>query len=135
MGRVGISELISYKSFGKFFDQVLELDKSIRFVAIHDGHFKAKYKKGIDGYFEEDEVKSSLSEAQSRWDSRKKLRFRIGDPKYAMAQYDKINRLTVPLGDEGVILVTTETDVDVRKIVDGVIYARSKFLGSSSPPK
>ena len=131
---MGISELISYKSVGKFFDNVLELDKGVRFVAVHDGHFKAKYKKGIDGYFEEKEVKASLSEAQSRWDSRKKLRFRIGDPKYAMAQYGKINRLTVPLGDEGVILITTEIDVDIRKIADGVIYARSQFLNSSSPP-
>ena len=64
-----MSELISYIEYGKFFDEVLRLDKNIRFVAIHDGQFKAKYRTETIGYFEDGEIKSSLSEAQSRWDS------------------------------------------------------------------
>ncbi len=124
-----MSELISYIEYGKFFDEVLSLDKNIRFVAIHDGQFKAKYRTETIGYFKEEEIKSSLSEAQRRWDSRKKLGFKIGEPKFAMAQYDKINRITVPLGNEGVILVTTELDVDIGKIVDGIIETRTGFFG------
>jgi len=81
------------------------LDKSIRFAAIHDGRFKGKYRKGESGYFTEEEIKLSLSEAQHRWDYRKKMSFRIGDPKFAMAQYGKINRITLPIGEEGVMLV------------------------------
>ena len=123
-----MSELISYDKHGKFFDEVLRLDHNIRFVAIHDGQFKAKYRTETVGYFEDEEIKSSLSEAQNRWDSRKKLSFKIGDPKFAMAQYGKINRITIPLGNEGVILVTTELGVDIDKLVDGIIDARSKFL-------
>lgn len=124
----GVSELISYNTFGKFFDQVLGLDESIRFVAIHDGSFKAKYQNGVEGYFKEEEIKLSLSEAHNRWDSRKMLSFRIGEPKFAMAQYGKINRITIPLGSEGIILVTTELDADIERIVEGIIYARSKFF-------
>jgi hypothetical protein len=123
-----MSELVSYSEYGEFFDQVLGLDKNIRFVAIHDGQFKAKYRTETVGYFEDEEIKSSLSEAQNRWDSRKKLSFKIGEPKFAMAQYGKINRVTIPLGSEGVILVTTELGVDMDKLVDGIIEARSKFF-------
>ena len=123
-----MSELVNYSEYGEFFNQVLGLDQNIRFVAIHDGQFKAKYRTETVGYFEDEEIKSSLAEAQNRWDSRKKLSFKIGEPKFAMAQYGKINRITIPLGNEGVILVTTELGVDIDKLVDGIIDARSKFL-------
>jgi hypothetical protein len=107
---------------------VLKLDQKVRFTAIHDGLFKGKYQKGVNGYFDDEEIKSSLIEAQDRWDSRKKLSFKIGSPKFAMAQYDKINRITIPLGNEGVILVTTELGVDVKKLVESVIDIRIRLL-------
>lgn len=123
-----ISELISYNTYGGFFDVVLNLDQKIRCVAIHDGRFKAKYKKGVLGYFKDEEIQRSLFEAQHRWDSRKKLSFKIGEPKFAMAQYGKINRITIPLGIDGIILVTTELDVDLESLVDGIVEARSRFF-------
>ena len=46
-----------------------------------------------------------------------------------MAQYGKVNRITIPLGQEGVILVTTELDVDVKKLVDSIIEIRTRFFG------
>ena len=128
LGERGMSELVNYSEYGEFFNQVLGLDQNIRFVAIHDGQFKAKYRTETIGYFEDEEIKSSWSEAQSRWDSRKKLSFKIGEPKFAMARYGKINRITIPLGNEGVILVTTELGVNVDKLVDGVVESRSKFF-------
>ncbi len=123
-----MSELISYNEYSEFFDDVLKLDKNIRLTAIHDGRYRAKYQKGIEGYFEKEEIKSSLIEAQSGWDSRHKMSFKIGAPKFAMAQYGKINRITIPLGNEGVILVTTELDVDVNKLVEAIIEIRTRFF-------
>jgi len=46
-----------------------------------------------------------------------------------MAQYGKVNRIIIPLGQEGVILVTTELDVDVNKLVDSIIEIRTRFFG------
>lgn len=123
-----MSELISYNIFGEFFDEVLKLDEKIRFVAIHDGHFKAKYQRGLKGFFKEEEIKLSLSESHDRFSSRKKINFKIGEPKFAMAQYGKINWVTIPLGLEGIIMVTTELDADIERIVDEIIYTRSKFF-------
>jgi hypothetical protein len=128
LGRSGISELISYNEYGEFLDEVLKLDQNIRLTAIHDGQFKAKYQKGVDWYFNREEIKSSLIEAQNRWDLRKKMSFKIGAPKFAMAQYGKVIRITIPLGNEGVILVTTELDVDVNKLVEEIIEIRTKFF-------
>ena len=56
------------------------------------------------------------------------MSFKIGAPRFAMAQYGKVIRITIPLGNEGVILVTTELDVDVNKIVEEIIEIRTKFF-------
>ena len=105
----------------------MEIDPNIRLVAIYDGQFRAKLKEGIKQYFEDDEIKSSLIEAQNRWTYRKKMSLKIGEPKFAMAQYGKINRITIPL-DDGVILLTTELDIDINKLTDKVIETRIRFL-------
>ena len=122
-----MSELASSVDYTKFFDQVMKLDPNIRLVAIYDGQFKAKFRDGIQRYFEDEEIKSTLSEAQKRWDSRNQMSLKVGDPKFAMAQYDKVNRITIPL-DDGVILMTTELDVDINELTDKVIETRIKFL-------
>ena len=119
-----MSELVNKNDYAKFLDQVLNLDQKIRYVAIYDGKIHAKFQDGVQGYFKQEEIESSLSEAQKRWDYRKKLSFKIGEPRYAMAGYGKVNRITFPLGDDAVILVTTELDVYVNKLVDEVIEIR-----------
>ncbi len=123
-----MSELIGHIEYGKFFDEVIKLDQNVRFVAIYDGQFHAKFRNGIHGYFQEEEIKDSLSKAQKRWDSRKKMSLKIGEPKFAMAQYDKVSRITICLDNYGIILVTTEIDVDVNKLVDGIIDIRARFF-------
>ena len=122
-----MSELASSVDYTKFFDQVMKLDPNIRLVAIYDGQFKAKFRDGIQRYFEDEEIKSTLSEAQKRWDSRNQMSLKVGDPKFAMAQYGKVNRITIPL-DDGVILMTTELDVDINELTDKVIETRIRFL-------
>jgi hypothetical protein len=125
---MGMSELVSRIDYGKFFEEIMDIDPNIRFAASYDGQFNAKYRDGIQGYFNDEEVRSFLSKAQRRWDSRKQMSLKIGDPKFAMAQYGKINRITVPLENDGVILVTTELDVDINKLVTGIIETRNKFF-------
>ena len=105
----------------------MKIDPNIRLIAIYDGQFKAKLRNGVQRYFEDEEIKSLLVEAQNRWDFRKKMSFKIGEPKFAMAQYGKINQITIPL-DDGVILLTTELDVDINELADKVIETRIRFL-------
>ena len=128
MGEVGMSEL-SYDISGKFFDEILNIDKKIRFVAIYDGHFKAKYQKGIERLLREDEIKDSLSEAHHRWESRKKLVFKIGYPRYAMAQYNTVNRITIPVDDDRLIMVSTELSANIPELVERIQKTRDKFFG------
>jgi hypothetical protein len=45
-----------------------------------------------------------------------------------MAQYEKINRITIPLGDEGLILITTELEIEIKRLVEEVIKIRINLL-------
>lgn len=125
---MGMSELVSRIDYGKFFEEIMKLNQNIRFVATYDGQFNAKFRDGIHEYFNDEEIKSFLSKAQKRWDSRKQMSVKIGDPKFAMAQYSKIIRITIPLDNDGVILVTSEIDVDISKLVNGIIEVRNEFF-------
>ena len=122
-----MAEKVSPGEYEKFFDKVLKLDENIRFVAIYDGQLNAKLKEGIQRFFTDEEIKSSLTEAQNRWSFRKKMSFKIGEPKFAMAEYAKVNRITFPLGNDGIILVTTELGIDVSKLVDKIIEIRNSL--------
>ena len=123
-----MSKLVSTVDYTRFFENVMKLDPHIRLVASYDGQFRAKLREGVQEDFPDEEIRSSMIEAQNRWDFRKKQSFKIGEPKFAMAQYDKVNRITIPLNDGGVILLTTELDVDINELTDKVIETRIRFL-------
>lgn len=115
--------------YEEFFDEIIKNNENIRFTGIFDGKLHGKFKEGIQGFFTEEESKSSLSEAQNRWAFRKNMSYKIGAAKFAMAQYEKVNRITIPFGKEGIILVTAELDTNVNEIVDQVLESRNKFFG------
>ena len=64
-------------------------------------------------------------------DLSKKMSFKIGEPKFAIAQYGKVNRITIPLDNDGVVLVTSELDADINKLVDGIIEIRTSFFDNA----
>jgi len=57
----------------------------------------------------------------------KKLQEKIGKPIFALAKYEKIYRVTIPIGGAGLILITTELDADVIKIVNKILEIKNKY--------
>ncbi len=57
---IGMSELISQSECKNFFEDVLKLDEKIRYVAIYDGEYHAKFRDGVQGYFKEEEKQKLL---------------------------------------------------------------------------
>ena len=49
-------------------------------------------------------------------------------------KYAKVNRITFPLDNDGIVLVTTELGVDVSKLVDKVIEIRNSLNNNVSGP-
>lgn len=67
-----------------------------------------------------EETRKSNLQALARWALRYSLASKIGQGKYAMAEYEKIKRITFPF-DDHLLLVTTEVDVDHGKIINAIL--------------
>lgn len=122
-----MSELISKVDYAKFLDGVLGLDSRIRFVAIYDGHLKAKFQPRIPDILKENEIKSCLSEALKIRNYGKKINFYDVRPKFLMTHFDQINQITIPLENDEIVLLTTEMDVEVHQIVTKIIEFRNLY--------
>jgi hypothetical protein len=68
-----------------------------------------------------EETKKSNLQALARWGLRNSLSLKIGKGKYSMAEYEKLKRITFPLEESNLLLVTTEVDADHTKIINNTL--------------
>ncbi len=114
--------------YDKICDEVLNCDNQIRYVGIYDyGELYDKMRPGVSSYLTRAETEISLSQAIYRWSTRKKTVSKIGKPIFAMAKYEKIYRVTIPIGGAGLILITTELNANLNEIVDKIQAIQSKY--------
>src|SRR5438093_7949050 len=110
--------------FGKLCKDILNLDPKIRFAGVCDETGEIKYggqREGIKNLLSSEETKRSNLQALARWGLRNSLAPKIGKGKYAMAEYEKIKRITVPLDNDHLLLVTTEVQADHQNIISNVL--------------
>ena len=103
---------------------ILNLDPKVRFAGICDDTGEIKYggqREGIKNLLSPDETKKSNLQALARWGLRNSLAPKIGKGRYAMAEYEKIKRITIPLENDHLLLITTEVEADHGKVIDGVL--------------
>ena len=114
--------------YEKIRDGILECDKDIRYVGVYDyGELYDKMKPGLKSHLSREETEMSLSQAVYRWSTRKKTADKIGKPIYALAKYEKIYRVTIPIGGAGLILISIELNADVNMIVEKILIIKNKY--------
>ena len=110
---------------------ILNVDPKVRFAGICDDSGEIKYggqREGIKNLLSPEETKRSNLQALARWGLRNALAAKTGKGKYAMAEYEKIKRITMPLENDNLLLVTTEVEADHGRIINNVL----KLLQHSS---
>ena len=111
------------EGYGKLCKEILNLDPKIRFAGVCDDTGEIKYggqREGVKNLLSPEETKKSNLQALARWGLRNALAPKVGKGRYGMAEYEKIKRITIPLGDDNLLLVTTEVEVDHVKIINDV---------------
>ena len=79
-------------------------------------------REGIQNLLFPDETKRSNLQALARWALRNTLSPKVGKGRYAMAEYEKVKRITIPLEDNShLLLVTTEVNADHTRIIQQVL--------------
>jgi hypothetical protein len=109
--------------YKKIYEDIMGFDPKIRLVTIcsldgkimHSGH-----RQGVTNLLTPEESKKSLDLAINAWKTRSELAPKIGKGKFVLAEYEKIKRITMPLGNDHVLYITTEVEADDRGIIDKV---------------
>ena len=91
----------------------MDSDVNIRHSIITDAEgsiLATSHRDGVTNYLSPEETAISLKRAASAWKGRKELSAKIGNGMYAVAAFEKITRMTFPLGDENLIFVSMGSD-------------------------
>jgi hypothetical protein len=111
--------------YGKLCKEILDLDPNIRFAGVCDDTGETKYggqREGVKDLLSPEETKKSNLQALARWALRNALSPKVGKGRYAMAEYEKVKSITIPLANNShLLLVTTEVNVDHDRIIDKVL--------------
>ena len=110
--------------YGRLCKEILDLDPKIRFAGVCDDTGETKFggqRDGVKNLLSPEETKKSNLQALARWALRNALSPKVGKGKYAMAEYEKVKRITIPLDDRHLLLVTTEVNADHDRIIDKVL--------------
>lgn len=110
--------------FERLCKDILDLESKIRFAGVCDESGEIKYggqREGIVNLLTPEETKRSNLQAVARWALRNSLSPKVGRGKYALAEYEKIKRMTFPVDDDHLLLVTTEVEADHDKIIKEVL--------------
>ncbi len=94
-------------------NRIMDSDINIRHSIITDteGNILAtSHREGVTNYLSPDETAASLKRAAAAWKGRKELKPKIGDGLYAVAAFEKITRMTFPVGDNNLIFVSLGSD-------------------------
>jgi hypothetical protein len=102
---------------------VLDLDKSIRFAMIvQDGIKKfGGYRYDTVAILNSEELDQSIWYAHERMAGRILVEHKLGKTKYAMAEYEKVKRITFPLNNKTLLLVSLDVKSDHDKIIKNVL--------------
>ena len=109
--------------YKQFYEEMMKFDPTIRLITICDLNGKimlSDHRQGVQNLLSPEESKKSLELAINAWKIRKELAPKIGKGRYVLAEYEKIKRITMPLGDNHVLYMTTEVESDHAKIMDKV---------------
>jgi len=99
--------------YGNLLQRIMDSDVNVRHSVVTDldGNILAtNHREGITNYLSPEETASSLKRAASAWKSRKQLSPKIGRGLYAVAAFEKITRITFPLGESNLIFVSLGSD-------------------------
>lgn len=99
--------------FKNLLKRIMDSDSNIRHSVITDNEGNVlviSHRDGVTNYLSPEETESSLKRAATAWKGRKALSSKIGKGLYAVAAFEKITRMTFPLGEDNLIFVSLGSD-------------------------
>ena len=111
-------------NFAKLYGEVLTIDSNIRYAAIQNSvgeKIHGGFREGINPILNDDELKMMHYYASQRWQTRKNIEHKLGNTKYAMAEYDKLKRISFPIDEKHLLIITTEINSNHTVIIQNIL--------------
>ena len=111
-------------NYETFCSQILESNPKIRFATVYyewDDCVGGGMRKGLTSLLSEHKENELVTLSIIDWKARKEMSKWLGKTKYTLAEYDLVKRFSFYLGDDHLLLVSTEKDVDTDTVVDKII--------------
>ena len=108
--------------FEQLLQRIMDSDVNIRHSIVSDAKgniITVNHRTGVTNYLSEEETTASLVRAASAWKARKQLSPKIGIGLYAVAAFEKITRITLPLGENNLLFVSLGSDKVRRDLHEG----------------
>lgn len=109
--------------YNKLCSEILKINEKIRYAGVYstkNGQIYEKLQKGITRYFDKEKTSSTFVHAYMRWKTRQHDSEVIGQPIFAIAKYEKINRITIPATPYSLLMVNMEPDLEPHEIINQV---------------
>ena len=110
--------------YAKLCSLILGIEPQIRGAFVY--HFNGELlaggmRKGVESLLPLEEITKSVHNTISRWRSRESLYPFLGHGRYSITEYEKIKRITFPLGSHAFLIVSTDVtvahDIIIQKIL------------------
>ena len=111
-------------NFEKFCSQILESNPKIRFATAYDEWgvcLGGGMRPGVENLLSPHAEKELVSLSIMDWKARKEMAKWLGKTIYTLGEYEKVKRFSFYLGEDNLLLVSTEKDTDTNQVVDDVI--------------
>jgi len=110
--------------FDKLHTDVMKIDSTIRYAAIQNisgEKICGGFRENINPILSNEELKMMHYHASQRWQTRKNIEHKLGNIKYAMAEYDKLKRITFPINQKYMLMIATEVSTDHTIVINKVL--------------
>ena len=111
-------------------EKILDANHHIRFAAIFDmsGNIRASgQRKGVERLLSDEDTGKWAGIAVNAWKNREKLYPKIGRGEYALVVYEKLKRITMPVGKDHLIYVTFDYDGGQEDVIKAVLNQKPGF--------
>ena len=109
----------------------MKMDSKIRLATIFDMNgtvlFSAR-REGVQNLLTPEESQKSLQLAINAWKARNEVSNKIGKGKYALVEYEKLKRITMPLDSDHILYLTTDVEADHSPIIYKALRLKNDAL-------
>ncbi|WP_420545894.1 hypothetical protein [Nitrosopumilus sp.] len=101
------------EKYEKLLNMLMDFNNSIRFAAVSNSQGEILWhsqREGIRNIVPFEETKQTIMRSINAWNENFRVKEHVGSGLYSISSYEKIKRITVPLGNGDILFVTVNND-------------------------